>query len=828
MADLNTGPKPTQTQSEPMPALDSATVEGTPEESTAAKTAPPSTVAVGVKEVAATSGPLGKADAQSPALLPCEAKPEPPPPKKLPQNITYNQPSGITYPAPLVDTVHFLAKSDSGLPVRFTIQSPDTPPRPPSVTIVATCPGNDKYEDAPPKSVTITVRKGKQTIEFKPETTKFVYGTEIGKVLNAKVLEEGGGVIYYESPAGTALDLKKVPDCPKISVAAKARESDLYQAVTGNTVTFTVEPIECRINWEPKGPFTHQVKLGNIFDATLEPWPEGSEISYSAKPGTTFPAGTRAIKVTVKPPNRNYVVKPKDFPIEVLKLPQVIAWGKIADFPYGPEVAAAKVQLAQNKTSGGGKLTYFVRKVGDETETPFVPNMTLNAGQYVMIAYAAETAGHRVSDAKSAPFRITKKPQTVEWSPLPKVQVGAGLREDQQTARVTGNPSVVLVYAPQGEGTAKQVGPQKFLVDVTAKESENYQASKPRTFKLEVVKGTRTLKWNKPDFGKIKHGDPFAPTAADVTVDPPVSSGKIRISTFTLSPGVNGVYASVEADAMYEGADDRAEVTVIDCPQQVTYKPSTIPYKEKLAAAHLNGVIEEGNKAGGLVYAVTAGNYPDGKAVAPPVASAPFEIRATVKAGGFFQAWSGVAAKVTVVRAKPELSWAPPKAILEGTATPFPNPAFVAGKGEVSPDCWQVPLASSFGGGRRKVTAKSKQSANYEVGEVEAYIVVVAKDHTKAISEGHAWKKHVLGEDGGRADWNPAPATNADFDTIVKDVVSRAVANGTYKVKDTKAYFWSDGRIVCYDPGSHDKGTCFKPDGPAATGAQGKGYYDLQ
>jgi hypothetical protein len=741
------------------------------------------------------------------------------------QTITFPSVPAITYPNKLTE-LHFKAKSSSGLDVTYSVDE-TTSPVPPNIVIVANCKGDDLWENAEPKSSTVVVRKGKQTVSFDPDVTTFPYGTKIGTVLNAKVVEEGGGEIFYEV-AGKLLDLNSIPDCPKVAVTAKAKESDLYVAAAAKPVTFTVTPLEYEFDWAPVGTFTHRVKLGNIFDnGTITPNHEGAKLVFSVKPATQLAAGTHDITVSVSSTNKNYTSKPKTVKITVDKVAQDIVWTNIDDFPYGPATSAAKLKVAQNKTASGGALTYLVRK-GADPAISYVPGMDLNAGKYTMIAVAAETSTHRRTEKASGEFKITKKPQSVEWNPLPKVFLNQAMTDEQKTAKVAGNPDADISYSPQGGAIPKHLGAKKFTVVVVAKEQTNFSASKSKTVQLDVVKAMRTIKWLR-DFGTIKFGEKIEPVVDDVAVDPSVDGKKIKFSILNLRPGPNSIWATVSEDAQYDRASVPATVMVTDYPQKITFKNSTIRYKETLTSAQLNAVIEDGNTAAGLVYAVPEGSFPNNGPVAPVVGSPAFEIKATVASGNYFKEWKDVAARVTVIKAKAELAWTPPAAILQGTGAAFPNPSFVGDKGEVSADCWVVPNASTVGAGNLTLTAKSKASANYEEGTATAKVMVVATADTESISKGHAWGKHVLGNvPDGRADWNPQPASQADFDTIIQDVITRAAANNTCKVSNGKAYFWNNGRIVCYDPGSTDKGTCFKPGGPLATGNYRKDYYDSQ
>lgn len=81
------------------------------------------------------------------------------------------------------------------------------------------------------------------------------------------------------------------------------------------------------------------------------------------------------------------------------------------------------------------------------------------------------------------------------------------------------------------------------------------------------------------------------------------------------------------------------------------------------------------------------------------------------------------------------------------------------------------------------------------------------------IASGHSYSKHVVGQ----KEWGDPPMKQVDFAPIVADVMNSPDA--TKDLKNGRKAYWKGDTVVIYDPGSGDKGTCFKP-------TLGKKYYD--
>ena len=105
---------------------------------------------------------------------------------------------------------------------------------------------------------------------------------------------------------------------------------------------------------------------------------------------------------------------------------------------------------------------------------------------------------------------------------------------------------------------------------------------------------------------------------------------------------------------------------------------------------------------------------------------------------------------------------------------------------------------------------------------------------SKKIGEGHAYDKHVLGQnnDNGKEFEKDKEINNKKFprDSITTkqqfvDFIKEIMDNTTVKKESTqqpgKWYYWHDetGTIVIYNPDNNDHGTCFRP-------TDGKDYYD--
>jgi len=773
---------------------------------------------------------------------------ETPPTKALKkQTILWNAPKPIAYPATLKEQ-HFRATCSGNAKLVYDhapgdILAPSKPGEPWKLKVQASETAVYAAETA---EVELTVNKGKQTIEWVPEGAQTIpYGTSVQTLLRkvgAQVREKDGGAIGYESPAGTGLDVNKIPDCPNIKITPKAAGNDLYEPTVGPLLPVKVEPIGFTITWAPTGPFTHQQQLGDIFHAVYEPMLPGADVTYKYKANvdTKLNGGDEELWVTVKPPrgNKNYKTTKLEVMITVGPGKQTIVWETIEPFVYGKKALDADLKKAKNRTADGGAITYRIKRRGGNPE-PFISGSVLDAGEYQMVAIAAPKSPYYMeTEAESSVFKVDQSPQTIGWSPTRcEIPIGGQLSADQRTAAVVENPAAEITYTPKAK-TGMKVGRGNFVVEVSAKGSANFKPAKPVVFKLEVVRKERTLVWKRA-LGTIAYGDKLTFQQGDVTVEP------VANVTFSgaesLQPGENLIWANVAADGIFNSAIARAKLIVKDFPQEIAWTPATIPYGEKLGGDQLNAAIVKGNTDAVPVYIPAAGVYPNAGPAAPN-AGTQCLVKVTIGAGKFYKAGEKTV-NVLVVPAKPEITWAVPEAILEGDATAFPRPSFMPGKGEgVSPGCWMTTTqnGSKLHAGAKTVTVKSQATNNFTEGICSRSIVVIPEDHISSISKGHAWGKHVLGTDhDGRCDWLDATgglalvnkeAFAAEIKSVMTSAISQArgaatAASKNVKVVDGTVYFWDSGRVVCYDPSSHDKGTCFKPDGFRAGQDQGRYYY---
>lgn len=95
--------------------------------------------------------------------------------------------------------------------------------------------------------------------------------------------------------------------------------------------------------------------------------------------------------------------------------------------------------------------------------------------------------------------------------------------------------------------------------------------------------------------------------------------------------------------------------------------------------------------------------------------------------------------------------------------------------------------------------------------QLKSRLPVIQRNPAEAptIAAGHAYCKH-------KAEWNAA-LPQADFAVIVADVMNNPDEQKNLGAGGRVAY-WKGDTVVIYDPGSGDKGTCFKP-------VLGKAYY---
>lgn len=107
---------------------------------------------------------------------------------------------------------------------------------------------------------------------------------------------------------------------------------------------------------------------------------------------------------------------------------------------------------------------------------------------------------------------------------------------------------------------------------------------------------------------------------------------------------------------------------------------------------------------------------------------------------------------------------------------------------------------------------------------------------SKKIGEGHAYDKHVLGDNNSNGkefekdkviDGKKFPrdsiTTEQQFVDFIKEIIDSPTEKKQSPTQPGKWYYWHDetGTIVIYNPNDGDHGTCFRP-------TNGKTYYDNQ
>jgi hypothetical protein len=356
------------------------------------------------------------------------------------------------------------------------------------------------------------------------------YGTALGaSQLNATASVPGSFV--YTPAAGTVLG---AGDNQKLSVEFTPADTTNYNTVLKD-VSVNVLKAQATISLAD----LVQNYSGSPRSATATTSPAGlSGVSVTYDGSATAPTNAGSYAVVASLTNANYEANDATGTLVINKVaPVVKANGVTCTYSGSPCEATGSATGVEGTDLGAVTLTY--------TPGGTAP---VNAGDYTVVAFIAETANHTAGSSEPATVKVNRATPTINWANPSAIVYGTPLGASQLNAAATrgaGGPSVDggFAYSPAA-GTVLNVGNGQTLhLDFTPADAANY-TSASKDVSINVVKATLTIKT--VDASKV-YGSPnpsfTVVYSGFLNGDTPASlSGALSFTTAATNASDAGVY----------------------------------------------------------------------------------------------------------------------------------------------------------------------------------------------------------------------------------------------------------------------------------------------
>lgn len=493
-----------------------------------------------------------------------------------------------------------------------------------------------------PSSTTTSITIGiQQPVIAWNDPAPIAYGTLLGaSQLNATA--NVAGAFVYTPAAGALLD------SGYHTLRVTFTPSDAAYASVERSVLLLVERAAAPVAWAQPAAITYGTALSSAQLAATASV-EGT-FTYEPAHGTLLDVGNgQTLRATFTPADPiNHETATVTTTIDVMKGQQRVHWTPPSLLSYGQPLTAAEL-VASVSTSGpaaAGALTF----------NP-AAGTVLAAGTHTLTATAAETAHYPASSASTEIVVLAVRPQ-ITW-PLPaSIVYGTPLGASQLNAAA--NVAGSFTYTPAA-GTVLAAGTHTLTVRFTPSDTANYAAA-TETVTLEVVRATPLLSWPQP--ASIVYGTPLGTSQLDASAN--------VAGTFVYTPAAGTILNAGPAQTLsvaftpndthnYEPASATVKLDVAKATQTLTWSsPAPIVYGTALDATQLNAQVQVVGPApaGALTYAPPAGTILQ--------AGAAQTLTVTAAATPNYES-AQASVPIDVLRAKPQLSWPQPAAIVYGT-----------------------------------------------------------------------------------------------------------------------------------------------------------------
>ncbi len=353
-------------------------------------------------------------------------------------------------------------------------------------------------------------------------------------------------------------------------------------------------------------------------------------------------AGTVVVRASQAGDGNFTAATPVDQSFTVAKQATTITWATPSAITYGTTLSAA--QLNATSSLAAGTITYSPAS----GTTPSAGTQTLTA-----TFTPTDTANYNTATG-TVSLTVNKATPTLTWATPSAITYGTALSATQLNA-TSSLAAGTITYSP-ASGTTPSAGTQTLTATFTPTDTTNYNTA-TGTVSLTVNKATPTLTWATPSV--ITYGTALSATQLNATASAAGTITYSPASGTTPSAGTQTLTATfTPTDTVnYNTATGTVSLTVNKATSTITWAtPSTITYGTALSATQLNATA---SVAGNFAYSPASGTTPSAGTQTLTATFTPTDTTNYNTATG--------TVSLTVNKATPTLTWAPPSAITYGT-----------------------------------------------------------------------------------------------------------------------------------------------------------------
>ncbi|MGD0680553.1 MAG: AAA family ATPase [Terracidiphilus sp.] len=319
----------------------------------------------------------------------------------------------------------------------------------------------------------------------------------------------------------------------------------------------------------------------------------------------------------------------------------VIAWPTPAPIAYGTVLSSAELNA---RASVPGKFAY----------SPAAGEMLAAGTHTISVSFTPSDASGYTTAQATVSLTVTKATPAIAWPTPSPIVYGDAVSSAQlnATASVPGK----FVYTP-GDGAVLTAGVQTLTATFTPTDATDYTTAQAAV-SFTVAKAKPTITWPSP--ASIAYGTALSSAQLNATASVPGNFVYNPAAGAVLSAGVNVLTATFNpTDATdYSAAQCEVALVVTKVTPVITWPtPASIVYGTALGSSELNATASAPGK---FVYIPAAGAVLTAGTHTPSVTFTPAD---TVNYNG-----SQAAVSLTVVKAKPSITWPTPASIAYGTA----------------------------------------------------------------------------------------------------------------------------------------------------------------
>ncbi len=471
------------------------------------------------------------------------------------------------------------------------------------------------------------------------------YGTALsGTQLNAAVTGNIPGTLTYSPAAGAVL----TAGTQTLGATFTPTDHVNYQAATA-AVTLTVNKGLPVLTWTNPVAITYGTPLTSTqLDAVVAGSLPGA-LTYTPAAGTVLAVGTQTLSATFIPSDtRDYQNATATATVAVNTASSTINWPSPTPITYGAALSATQL----NATVAGNTPGTF-------TYTPAVGTVLSAGTQTLGVTFTPnDTQNYRVLTGSTA-IIVNKAVPVLTWVAPSAITYGTALSSSQLNASVGGNIPGTLAYSPTS-GTLLNAGTQALSVIFTPTDTQNYQIGTANNT-LTVNKALPSVTWMTP--AAITYGTALSSTQLNAAV-----TGNVP-GTLSYTPAI-GTVLPVGAQPLiatfaptdtrnYQSATASTTLVVNRASSAITWiAPASIVYGTALSATQLNATIN-GGLAGTLTYSPAAGTLLGAGTQILSVTLTPADSSNNLP--------STATVALTVAKATPAITWAPPTNLYLGS-----------------------------------------------------------------------------------------------------------------------------------------------------------------